>query len=166
MHARPVEDFSASHTRKSFQLTIALYYLPKVLSMTTKHKCNSTPSFSARSKMLQNLVCHTGHSNIESPTLRRMLKGCSARLIINTCSPVVLLSVSVPPSVLVYAHMTLQSPWSARLLTWHPWWPHHGPMMPAIACGARWWHDPWQGDCSRFLKASFQRLTISTSRQK
>ena len=56
---------------KSLQLTIALYYLPIQLSMTTIY--NFIP-FYARSdhwspdwKMLPNLVCRTGHSSRESP---------------------------------------------------------------------------------------------------
>ena len=52
---------------KSLQLTIALYYLPIVLSITTKH--NIIPFFvwSPDWEMLQNCICRTGHSLTESP---------------------------------------------------------------------------------------------------
>ena len=54
-------------------LTIASYYLSIVLSITTKH--NFIPFFlwSPDWKMLQNVVCRTGHSLTESPFIKLSL---------------------------------------------------------------------------------------------
>ena len=66
---RPVQhmtifSFILQKRTESFQLTIALYYLPIVLSITRKYKSSFLlPDW----KMLQNFVCGTGHSLTESP---------------------------------------------------------------------------------------------------
>ena len=52
---------------KSLLLTIASYYLPIVLSITTKHTFIPFCVWSPNWKMLQNFVCRTGHFLTESP---------------------------------------------------------------------------------------------------
>ena len=48
---------------KSLQLTVALYYLPIILSITTKHNFIPFYVWSPDWKMLQNVACRTGHSS-------------------------------------------------------------------------------------------------------
>ena len=63
----PTLSHISQKNNKSLQLTLALYYLPIVLSITTKHNFICFNVWSPDWKILQNVACRTGHPSTESP---------------------------------------------------------------------------------------------------